>query len=239
MSAITKADRPGRRRLLRAALAMVAVDLLLVGFYLAWAVVSLPPPVPDRARPAGVVFFDAFGPVEGLGTTSLARVEHAAALFHAGKAGRLICVGGRRGGRDQPGAALMAAAIERRGVPAARVQHDAESFDTMGNWRSALALLPPAARTDPLLISSPLHLLRIRHITHGVGTPAPTASVAAEIQRRGALGIWLRVHREWVAWTAQALLPADLHRRWIRRWRDVWDASSPAHRADLAPSEGI
>jgi uncharacterized SAM-binding protein YcdF (DUF218 family) len=223
MSPAPNADKPSRRRVLRAVLMVLAADLLLVGLYLAWAAVSLPPPVPDRPYPAGVVFFDAFGPDEGLGATSLTRVEHAAALFQAGAVGRLVCVGGRRSGREQTGGALMAAALRRRGVPQALVRHDASSFDTVGNWRAAMALLPPAERSAPLLISSPLHLLRIRHITGDVGTAAPTASISAEIRRRGLTGIWFRVHREWAAWAALALLPSDLHRRWIKHWRDFWD----------------
>jgi hypothetical protein len=120
----------------------------------------------------------------------------------------------------------MAAALAVRGVPAGHIRHDATSFDTIGNWRSAQALLPPVAlpelSPEPLLISAPLHLLRIRYITGGAGTPAPTADVAQALGRRGA-AIWYDVHREWVAWAAMILIPADQHRRWVKRWRDFWD----------------
>lgn len=178
--------------------------------------------MPAEPYAAGVVFFNDFGPIEGLGEGSMARVEHAADLFAADKIGRLVCVGGLRRDLPRTGAALMAAALMRRGVPANRVQQDAQSFDTLTNWRSALALLVPAEASDPLLISAPLHVLRIRHVTRGVGTPAPTGTILQELRRRGP-ALWLDVHREWVAWGAVALLPEELHRRWIKRWRDFWN----------------
>ena len=220
----------GRRRLLRYLLpALLAADLLGTMLYLAWGALSLPPPTPQLPHPVGVVFFDGFGAREGLGAGSLARVEHAAALARAGLLEQLVCVGGSRSQRAEPGAALMAAALIRRGIPAAHVRHDASSFDTGSNWQSALALMPRTAAEQALLISGPLHLLRIRHITGGVGTPAPVHGMGQEIRRRGP-AIWLDVHREWVAWAAPAVLPAAVHRRWIKRWRDFWDnpASHPS-----------
>jgi hypothetical protein len=45
------------------------------------------------------------------------------------------------------------------------------------------------------------------------------------------------VHREWIAWTAAALLPADLHQRWIRRWRNFWD-NSPSPPPPERPDDG-
>ena len=214
--------RGGGSRLPLLAAILLGADLLAVGLYLAWAGMSLPPSVPTTTHPVGVVFFDGFGAREGLGPVSLARVEHAAALARNGLAERLVCVGGSRPQRPESGAALMAAALARRGVPPARIRHDTASFDTRTNWQSALALMPAGAAEQALLISSPLHLLRIRFITAGAGTPAPTASIHAELRRRGP-AIWLDTHREWLAWAAMTLLPADWHRRWIKRWRAFWD----------------
>jgi hypothetical protein len=49
-------------------------------------------------------------------------------------------------------------------------------------------------------------------------------TMARTLRQRGWM-ILLDVHREWLAWVAAALLPADLHHRWIRRWRNFWDNS--------------
>jgi uncharacterized SAM-binding protein YcdF (DUF218 family) len=226
---------PAAARIALALGIFVGLDLLLVSAYVAWAAHSLPAPVPAAAHAAGVVFFSDFGPHEGLSNVSMSHVEHAARLFASGKVGRLVCVGGLRAHRPQPGAALMAAALARRGVPAPDLQHDTTSFDTIGNWHSAQAMLSRADAEDPLLISSPLHLLRIRHVTGGVGTPAPTTTIAQALRDRGS-EIWLDVHREWLAWTATALLPADLYRRWVGHWRNFWDAPPPADRPPDDPA---
>jgi vancomycin permeability regulator SanA len=233
----TKTDKR-RRRLRRLAWVLAAAlfaDSILVVRFLGWSAANMPPPLPDVPHAAGVVFFNDFGDAEGLGPGSMARIEYAADLFAAGKVQRIICVGGQRAQRAQSGAALMAAALVRRGVPAERVQHDTQSFDTLTNWRSAQASLTPAEANDPLLVSAPLHLLRIRHVTGGVGTPAPTASIPQELHRRG-VAIWLDVHREWLAWGAAALLPADLYRHWVKRWRDFWDNPPPTNPAHHKPS---
>jgi vancomycin permeability regulator SanA len=235
----TKPIAPIARRRPRWGLALVAVvglDLLLVALYLLWAALSLPAPMPAATHAAGVAFFHSFGAQEGLSPESMARVEHARMLFQAGKVRWLVCVGGSRRDRPESGAALMAKALARRGVPPKRLRRDATSFDTIGNWRSAQALLGPSAAQDPLLISSPLHLLRIGHIAQGAGTPAPTHTTAEALRRRGG-AIWLDVHREWLAWTAAALLPPDRYERWVRRWRDFWDNPAWSTRHSSQPPD--
>jgi vancomycin permeability regulator SanA len=225
------------RRLTRALVAVAALDLFLVGLYLGWAALILPAPLPASTHTAGVVFFAGFGSREGLDAKSMERVEHAANLFRAGKVELLVCVGGRRRDRPETGATIMAAALIHRGVPATLVRHDTTSFDTISNWRSAQVLLGDKAHEDPLLVSAPLHLLRIRHITGGAGTPAPTMTIAQTLRLRGS-SLLLDVHREWLAWTAAALLPANLHHRWIRHWRNFWDNLRLGTSAPKQPHSG-
>jgi uncharacterized SAM-binding protein YcdF (DUF218 family) len=214
--------RPGPVRWPPLLASLLALDLLATGAYLRWGELTLPAPIPQRAHAAGVLFFADFGDGRPLGPRSLERVDHAARLYRLKRVQELICVGGRRAAREHGGASLMAEALAARGVPAERITPDHNSFDTISNWRSARALLAPDAAADPLLISAPLHLLRIRHITGGIGTPAPTKRIADALRQRP-LATWRDVHREWLAWAAMALLPAERHRRWIRYWRDFWD----------------
>jgi len=212
------------RRCLRLALALALLDALAVFLYLAWGRATLPPPIPERPHATGVVFFDDFARDGSLGAESRRRIAHALELARLGLVRELICVGGRRRDRARSGAELMAAALIAGGLTADHVRGDHRSFDTRSNWRSARALLADsgAGAADPLLISSPLHLLRIRHVTGGAGTPAPTMTIVAALHR-APMTLWLDVHREWIAWAAMALLPPHLHQRWIRAWRDFWD----------------
>ena len=223
------------RRLLAALLAAAVLDLLAVGAYSLHGAWQLPPPIPEQVHAAGVVFFDGFGPgADGLSPGSRARLGHARNLYTSGHVALLVCVGGARDGREEPGAALMARWLRAQGLPADAVRSDASSFDSISNWRSALALLPPAAAADPLRISAPLHLLRIRRITRGVGTPAPVMSLI-DAWRRDPLGYWADVHREWLASAAAALLPADLYERWVKGWRDLVDGLRRARGSEGAP----
>lgn len=220
--------RPRRaRRWLQLAALLIVADLAFVAGVLVFTAHTLPPPLPAEPHAAAVLFFDDFagprgGSGSGLGPDSLERVAHAARLYDAQLVDIILCVGGRRAGRTETGAELMEAELVRRGVPSERVASDRASFDTVTNWRAAQTLLTEVGATRPLLIASPLHLLRIRRITGGVGTPAPAMTIAETLRQRP-LHLWLDVHREAVAWVAAALLPAATHERWVQRWRDLLD----------------
>jgi uncharacterized SAM-binding protein YcdF (DUF218 family) len=221
----------GRRRWPRWLLAALLLDALAVAAYVIAGALSLPPPIPSQPHAAGVVFFDGFGTgTDGLSAGSRERLGHALDLYRGGHVRLLVCVGGAREGRSETGSGLMADALLAQGLPAAAVRHDTVSFDSISNWRAAQALLPPDAAADPLLISDALHLLRIRRITGGVGTPAPSTSLP-DAFRGDPLRFWVDVHREWLATAAATLLPADLYRDWVKALRDFIDAlrrSAPA-----------
>jgi uncharacterized SAM-binding protein YcdF (DUF218 family) len=207
------------------AILLVMLDLVAVAAYLALVQVRVPPLPGQGAWPAAVVFFSDFGRHGDLGPESLDRVAHAARLYHSGRVERILCVGGRRNDPARYGSGRMAAALVAAGVPADAVMSENESFDTRTNWSAARRILDRSGWSDPLLVSSALHLHRIAAVAEGPyeWALAPTrtafeALVAAPGQT------WYRVHREWVAWASMWLLPADSHRDLIRRWRDFTSA---------------
>ena len=105
------------------------------------------------------------------------RVWHAARLYHAGKAQRLLLSGGttRQG---QPAEALsMQAFMRDLGVPEAAVTLEAASLTTGGNARQAAALLRPQGVDTVILVTSALHMRRARAEFERAGLkviPAPT-----------------------------------------------------------------
>ena len=209
---------------LRYLLLLLAIDLILVGGYLLWAHNILAQPRPATPFDSGVLFFADFDPNGGLGPRSRRRTNHAARLYASGSIRHLIIVGGHRQRPQRFGATLMAAQLHTQGVPDSAMDIDRQSFDTVGNWRVAITLLQARHAPRALLISDPLHLLRIRTIaTRSLPiTLAPTRSITT-IVRQQPLQTWLRVHREWVAWLAMAILPQDLHQSLLRSWRDFWN----------------
>jgi uncharacterized SAM-binding protein YcdF (DUF218 family) len=183
------------------------------------------PPTPQAGHwPAGILFFADFDGHGDLGPESRDRVGHAAELFQAGRVGRLLCVGGRRASSDRYGAERMGEALVALGVPRGAIRVDRDSFDTRTNWVSAARMLGEGGWRDPLLIASALHLHRaVRLAPPGLDpTTAPTRT-AFEALAADPLGTWVTVHREWVAWVADWLLPDDLHRHLVGRWRNFWD----------------
>jgi uncharacterized SAM-binding protein YcdF (DUF218 family) len=214
------------RLLLPYLLLLVTLDLTAGSLYLYAAQARLPidsPSAPSSPPfPAGVLFFSDFGPDgAGLGPTSLAGVERAAALYRSGRVQNLVCVGGLRERAGRNGAQRMCDALEQRGLPKTALAADAGSFDTVSNWRQAEGILHRRGWHRVLLIAAPLHLYRIADLTRGSGLDI-TLSPSSELEERlrlEPLRTWAQVHREWIA-RAAMWLPGDLQQRWIKRWRE-------------------
>lgn len=202
---------------------LILLDLLLVAAYLWWVSVSV---ATDNSPPpydVGIVFYADFAADGGLGAESRRRTDAAARLYANGSVPALIAIGGRRHHPDRFGSALVAERLQQLGVPARAITIDRHSFDTVGNWQQAINIMQQRQLQRPLLISSALHLARIRFIA---ARPfcialAPSQALRTTLRQRP-LKSWWAVHREWLAWAAMALLPAALHQQLVQQWRDFW-----------------
>lgn len=202
---------------------LALLDLLLVAAYLGWAQQMVADASGAAPYDVGIVFYADFDRNGELGAESRRRADAAAALFRSGAIPRLIAVGGRRHHPDRFGSVLVGERLQQLGVPATAITVDRHSFDTVGNWQQAVKMLHQQRLQRPLLISSSLHLARIRFIA---AEPFPIALAASQplttALRQRPLQTWLDTHREWLAWAAMALLPASLHQQWVQQWRDLW-----------------
>ena len=198
-------------------------DLAAVGGYLWWVHSRVSAPAGQPPFDVGIVFFADFGSDGGLGAESRRRADAAARLYAAGEVPRLLAIGGRRQHPDRFGSALVGERLQQLGVPAQHISVDRLSFGTVSNWQQATTLMREQQLHRPLLISSSLHLARIRHIAERPYAIALAPSQPlAEALRQRPLQSWLKVHREWIAWVAMALLPVKLHRDLAQQWRDLW-----------------
>jgi hypothetical protein len=207
---------------LRVPAGLLCLDLVAVLGYIGIVHHSIPPIPESGTWPVGILFFADFGSDEGLGPKSRDRVEYASELYRSGRVEALLAVGGRRRDPDRFGSRRMADALETLGLQPGALLVEQESFDTRTNWREADAILRDRVLRDVLLISSALHLYRIKAIAPpGYRmTCAPTRPVGEALLRRP-IETWFVVHREWIAWLAMWILPDDAHRTLIRRWRDL------------------
>jgi len=202
---------------------IVLLDLLLVAAYLWWTQTIITGNAGQPPYDVGIVFYADFDADGGLGDESRRRTDAAAALFTSGVVPKLLAIGGRRRHPERFGSALVGERLKKLAVPADAITVDRVSFDTVGNWQQATTLMQEQGLQRPLLISSALHLARIRHIAARpfAITLAPSQPLTQALRERP-FSTWLDVHREWLAWAAMALLPAQTHRDLVQRWRNFW-----------------
>ena len=105
------------------------------------------------------------------------RVWHAARLFHANKAGRLLLSGGEVHTGDGSEAEAMAVLLRDLGVPRDRILFEAASINTVTNAERTRAALKPFGPGCTLLVTSALHMRRAKRAFERAGLevqPAPT-----------------------------------------------------------------
>ena len=114
-----------------------------------------------------------------------ARLEMGRLLYQAGRARRIIVSGAVRPGSEEPdGLAydepdIMAAWLEKRGVPTADLVIDRGGYRTAASMADAATL----GATDLLVVSQPYHLPRALYLARHAGLRA--LGVAARDTRRG------------------------------------------------------
>ena len=107
------------------------------------------------------------------------RVWHAARLYRAGKAPRVLASGGKLpwSGIEQPESSVMAALLQELGVPAAVILQESASRTTRENRDYSLPLLQAHGVRRILLVTSALHLPRALALFRATDLeviPAPT-----------------------------------------------------------------
>jgi uncharacterized SAM-binding protein YcdF (DUF218 family) len=211
------------RRLLPVLFILFSVDVVGGFTFLAAAQAYNRSLAPPEGADAAVVFFGDFGRHFGLDADTFRRVEHAVGLYRGGLVHHVLAVGGQRDGVRPSGALRMERALVALGVPPEAVLRDRGSFDTVSNWKAADRIVHAHGWRRVILVSSPLHLYRIRRIARDPALEL-TASASSRIARDlhdGPLGTWQAIHHEWLGWLSLTLLPRERQQAWTRRWRNL------------------
>ena len=106
-----------------------------------------------------------------------ARIDHAAALYKAGRVKRLVLTGGRSPEDAISEAAAGKAYAQGQGVPASAILIEDRSRTTRQNIDNARKVLGGAAGQPVLIVSDPLHMRRAMAMAADAGLnaqPAPT-----------------------------------------------------------------
>jgi uncharacterized SAM-binding protein YcdF (DUF218 family) len=120
------------------------------------------------------------------------RVVHAAALYHAGKASKLLLSGGHNAATSaQPEAQVMAALLHRLGVPQSALMLEEASRNTRENAEYSRVLLDALGVDEILLVTSALHMRRSVARFEAVGLRVIPAATDHEARRRFSAVDWL------------------------------------------------
>ena len=155
------------RLALRGALALLAVGVLYVGvtFVQVWmASRSDDAPAVDAIVVMGAAQYNGRpSPVFA------ARLDHAIALFEAGKAEWIVVTGGRREGDTFTEASAAAGYLIARGIPESRMLLESGGENSWQSLAAAARILRQRELTEVILVSDPYHSLRLRAIADEVG----------------------------------------------------------------------
>lgn len=161
-------------RLLRRALGLVLLAALLVVGGTAvrvWAVAR------TDARPASDAVV-VLGASQYDGTPSAifaARLRHAAALYRAGVAPRVVTVGGGREGDRFTEAEAGATYLADRGLPRSALVEVRSGGDTLTSLQAADALFAQRGWRSAVVVTDPWHALRARQMARDLGLAAESS----------------------------------------------------------------
>jgi uncharacterized SAM-binding protein YcdF (DUF218 family) len=222
MNRADKKKHVSRRRCFRiAALVVVILTLcdLSATFFFVRAGVSMVSDHSSVPWEAAVVLFSDFGPYGGLDDESLRRLHFALELHRIGYTSVIICSGGARPSRNLHGSAFMKQRLVESGVEVARVIEENRSNHTLGNLEQTREILRRMHLSRAVVVSSPIHLPRVKRLTSRFETTTRFDTLAYDLQQCDPPIAWhtvyWQVHHEFAAILADTVFSSNFHNRLI------------------------
>ena len=173
---------------------------------------------PEMVDGLAVLFAD-FTRGGTLGPETRRRLNHCLWLYQHKQVTHIVCVGGSRPSRDRYGAKLMKQALVASGVHEDVVFVDMKSRDTRSNLRELLEIAEDYHWKKVAIITSPLHIDRVRRILSAIGKRegvilCPYSYATCEPRIRWTV-LWVQIHHEWVSSILTVLLSAGHYQRLV------------------------
>ena len=171
----------------------------------------------------GTVFFHDHNGRKGLSATTQLRLDQAAQLYQSAGIQDILCLGGCEQETQYSGGHKMKAYLIQHGIPADRVITDICSFDTTRNVKNLIRFMNKHDLKSCVLISSPMHLYRIKSLAAQFGSPDMQFTCSTYWNHYLLKGsywkIWTDIQYEFAAWLAMWINPGRLHQKILRMWR--------------------
>jgi uncharacterized SAM-binding protein YcdF (DUF218 family) len=175
--------RRGLRAALRAGLLLLvaAVAYFGVSFYQVWSTGRS-----DHQGPVDAIVVMGAAQYDGRPSPLLAaRLDHAAALWPAGRADVVVVTGGNRPGDRFTEAEASARYLEEHGVPSSAILLEDQGTDSYESLRGVASLLGARGMEEVLIVTDPYHALRSKLIAGEVGLDAHVSPTTTSVVRGG------------------------------------------------------
>ncbi|MFC1573658.1 YdcF family protein [Candidatus Latescibacterota bacterium] len=178
---------------------------------------------PECESDALVVFFGDLDRTNMLGRETKQRLDHCISLYKKDKTVFIVCTGGRGYKKKLgiSGSQLMADYLIGAEIPIKNILIEHNSFDSLSNWQETRSIIEAQHWDKVTLISSALHLYRLACITSRDSLEISFSPYSLNSMHSFGDYLSMRkwVHHEWIAFTAQTLLPEGLYRKLLRSVR--------------------
>lgn len=145
---------------------IMTADIGAVFFYWKYSV-SYSDNTINKNYDCGVVFFHSVKKSGGLSEETQRRCDVSAGLFFEEKINYIICSGGARTNSILMGSKLMKEYLKQLNVPDSLIFTDTISYSTKTNIIESDRIIGINNFKSAVLISSPSHMIRIRHLSEG------------------------------------------------------------------------
>ena len=204
-------------------LVLLVADFIACSYYVDKVVASIPAHE-TYASDAIIIFFGDNDHNYELGRETLKRLSHGEELYDRGVADNIICTGGTGLTRDRgiSGSELMKEYLMCSGLPEGRITAEVSSYDSFSNWENTQGIIEHNGWRRVILVSSALHLYRLADMAR----EGSLEVALSPYSREGIISFrdyWRKrhwIHHEWVAFTAQKVLPGGWYRKllgWVRK----------------------
>ena len=173
-----------------------------------------------------VLFHDFNADKTGINNETMRRINHALAFMEKSGSSYLVVAGGYRPGEEYSGARFMADyALQTGRVAGEKIIIEDRSMDSFSNLVNIAGIMDDLGVPFGGLVSSPLHLLRIRKTVLGEGSrvyllPYDAGSCSPPLTRWEK---WKTIHYNLAAYAAALLLPSKWYDglvKWVRENTD-------------------
>jgi uncharacterized SAM-binding protein YcdF (DUF218 family) len=202
-------------------LSIAILDIVLTVTFLTWSQLSMV--LPNNIEADGAVLLFAGMRNQERIDESQRRINHVYGLYQRGTVKEILSAGGYGSGIRTSGAELYQRKLLGMGVPENALSIEGLSYDTLTNIDNALSIIEDKQWQLIIFVSSPTHLLRVKHYLQHRNLEIEVYYSAYDYLQSqpepGLIALWQRVHSEWAIYLMYNVLGQEQFSSLVRSIR--------------------